>query len=118
MDAAKYDVVVRAFEAKCREIEASKRPAYIKGNADVLKNFKESGEEFDIPTLKAWGVFFKKHIDAIYSFAKDPNGPQAEEMIGRFADASIYLKLGLAVAIDELGAASVGMNDEQLELPF
>ena len=78
-------------------IENAKRPAYTGANTDVLHNFKSVAARLKLTPMEVWSVYFLKHVDAILSAAKDPNIPQAEPLVGRFADAVNYLKLGYAL---------------------
>jgi 3-methyladenine DNA glycosylase AlkC len=89
-----------ALLAEAAKIEASKRPAYTANSEDVLFNFKSVAKRLNITPMQAWGVYFLKHIDSISSQAKDPSIPQGEAMIGRYADAVNYLKLGFALMRD------------------
>lgn len=82
-------------------IEGAKRPAYTLASSDVLHNFKHVAKRMGITPMQAWGVYFLKHVDAICAQAKNPNIPQAEELIGRYADAINYLKLGWALSQEE-----------------
>lgn len=118
MDLERYDNVCAALRNASERIENGKRPAYTGGNRDVLHNFKEAGKKMGITSLQSWGIYFVKHSDAVFSFAKDPKAPQAESIIGRFADATNYLKLGLALAIDELGPEAVGMTEDEIASSF
>lgn len=97
MNQATYDLVSANLLQLAHSIENAKRPGYTQGDVDVLRNFKESARRMRVTPMQAWGVFFNKHIDAINSFASDPNIPQAEDIVGRFADAINYLKLGIAL---------------------
>lgn len=83
-----------------KNIEDSKRPAYTGDNIDCLHNFKSVAERLGLTPLEVWGVYFLKHVDAIISYAKDKDIPQAESIDSRFADAINYLKLGYAIMKD------------------
>mgnify|MGYP003581094626 CR=1 FL=1 len=100
MTQQEYDRIVAALDEECSKIEAAKRPAYTGGDKDVLKNFKHVAERLGITPMQAWGIYFLKHIDSITSAAKDPSIPQAEPLVGRFADAKIYLSLGWALWVE------------------
>ena len=92
-----YTVTSDKLLALANEIEAAKRPAYTGDNTDVLHNFKEVAVRLGLKPIEVWGVYFLKHIDAITSYVKDQEIPQAEPIETRFADALNYLKLGLAI---------------------
>lgn len=100
MNAEEYDKAVQRLHDSAAKIVAEKRPAYIAASSDVLRNFKTAADEAGITPLQAWAVHFYKHVSAILAFAKDPNIPQAEAMIGRFSDAHNYLDLGWALATE------------------
>jgi hypothetical protein len=101
MDLPQYNLASRNLLSEATLIEGSKRPAYTGANEDVLFNFKAVAARMGINPMQAWGVYFLKHIDSITSYAKDPNIPQGEAMLGRFADAVNYLKLGYALLIEQ-----------------
>lgn len=105
MDKITYDNVAQNLIALARDIELQKRPAYTGDNPDVLHNFKTVASRLGITPMQAWGVYFLKHIDSIMSATS--NIKQAEPLGGRFADATNYLKLGLALFIDEQSSESL-----------
>jgi hypothetical protein len=78
-------------------IEREKRPGYVVGDADVLKNFKAVAQRLGLTPAQVWGVYFLKHVDAITAIMTRPELPVSEPPIGRFADALNYLKLGYAL---------------------
>lgn len=85
-------------------ISDAKRPGYTQGDIDVLQNFKSIAKRLGISPMQVWGVYSLKHLDAIMSYAKDPNLPQAEDLKGRFADARNYLMLGYALLTETKGS--------------
>ncbi len=95
-----YDEVTRALLTTADDIAEAKRPGYTFGSEDVLANFKNTGDRLDITSMQAWGSHWLKHIDAITSLARNPDLPQAESALGRFADAINYLKLGYALNVE------------------
>ena len=97
MDLTRFNQVTSELHQEAQKIVEAKRPAYTLASTDVLRNFKAVADRLGITPMQAWGVYFLKHIDSITSAAKDPNIPQAEAMIGRFADAMNYLELGFAL---------------------
>lgn len=100
MDANTYDQLCNELLAHAEGIAHSKRPGYTEANSDVLHNFKSVAKAMGITPMQAWGIYFLKHISAITSHAKDPNIPQAEAILGRFADAINYLQLGWALTVE------------------
>jgi len=103
VDRKTYEEVKRGLRAVQDGIETSKRPAYTVGSADVLANFKRVAERSGISPLQCILVYFLKHIDSIQSIVSPPKGTitQAEPIVERFADASNYLNLMLALLIEE-----------------
>lgn len=100
MKIEEYNLVCKKLLELADTIETSKRPAYTGDSDDVLRNFKDVAQRLNLTPLQAWGVYFLKHIDAITSYVKDNNIPQAETIESRFADALNYLKLGLAIVYE------------------
>ena len=92
-----YTAISTALLAAAQRIEDSKRPGYTRGDADVLKNFKDTAARCGLTPEQAWAVFFLKHIDAITTFMTKPDLPVSEAPEGRFCDALNYLKLGWAL---------------------
>lgn len=77
--------------ARCRELTDTKGKDYSKGNIDMLRNFKENAEEFNMTSLQATGLYMKKHVDAIYNYIKT-NGQSESEPIGeRLSDLINYV---------------------------
>lgn len=101
MNSKRYQEVSQSLLDEAKRIEDSKRPAYTVGNEDSLHNFKTVASRLGITPRQALMTYAQKHFDSIAAWAKDPNIPQAEEMIGRFADAINYLKLGYALLVEE-----------------
>lgn len=101
MTLSQYNDTASNLLREADKIANAKRPAYTLGNEDVLYNFKSVAARMGITPMQAWGVYFNKHIDAINSMAKDPALPQAEAIIGRFADAINYLQLGFVLLGDK-----------------
>jgi hypothetical protein len=97
MTLTEFEVISSKLLNEASTITHAKRPAYTQGDPDVLKNFKSIASRLGIRPMQVWAVYFNKHIDAINSVAKDPTIPQAEAIIGRFADAINYLQLGFAL---------------------
>ena len=98
---SEYDLAVFELDCRAKDIRDAKRPAYTIGSKDVLNNFKTVADRVGIDPRQVWLVYFLKHVDAITSAAKDPNIPQAEALLDRFADAINYLHLGWAIVSEE-----------------
>lgn len=97
MNTERYNELSDKLTRTAFEIECAKRPAYTLGNEDVLHNFKSVAARIGITPMQTWAVYWLKHVDAISAYAKNPKAPQAEALIGRFADNLNYLKLGFAL---------------------
>ena len=101
MNNTDYELAVQRLTETRHEIVNAKRPAYTASDIDVLINFKRGAEAAGVRPLQAWWILFHKHMEAIRSRVKNPDGKQAEPMIGRFADAINYLELGYALMVEE-----------------
>lgn len=95
---AAKDTLLRTAE----DIESSKRPAYTIGSEDVLANFKRVAERTGQTPGQVLATYMLKHVDAVTSALCRPDLPQAEAILGRFADLINYAKLGYAL-IEERG---------------
>ena len=91
-----FRVMRRLWTAARFEMCDAKAREYTRGNADDrLCNFKRMGEEtgeISDPTLRAWAIYFLKHIDALWEYLK--SGKEGTEgIMGRIDDAQNYLDL-------------------------
>lgn len=93
MNAQDFEVETALLDEHRKGIANAKRPGYTAASADVLTNFRRSAEVAGCTALQAWAVLAYKHFSAVLTFAKDPNIPQAEAIIGRVSDAMNYLDL-------------------------
>lgn len=98
MTEAQFQMAVEYLRNTARDIEQAKRPGYTQANEDVLFNFKFVADQMGVTPMQVWGVYFLKHVMALSAYAKNAEIPQAEGIIGRFADAINYLYLGFALA--------------------
>jgi hypothetical protein len=101
MNTARYEEVRHDLLQEAYDIENAKRPAYTGENVDVLHNFKTTAQRAGITTRQAWLIYFLKHVDSVSTWAKNPNAPQGEPIVGRFADIINYCKLGYAIEVEE-----------------
>lgn len=83
--------------ARADAIQQAKQPAYIRGSADALANFKASAAAAQVSIGQAWVVLDHKHLDAVITAMLSPDVPQAEALEDRFADALNYLTLAWAI---------------------
>lgn len=70
---------------------------------DVLDNFKRVGGLLSIEPRTVWAVYFLKHVTALAEWGGSGT-LQSESIQERFFDAYNYIKLGYALASEELDA--------------
>ena len=97
MDTKEFNKLVETLSNYSQEIMSKKGPEYTQESADVLSNFKATGERVDISPLKVWSIFFDKQIHSVMSHVNNPNLGKAEGLDSRFADIINYCYLGLAL---------------------
>jgi hypothetical protein len=97
------------------EVVEKKGRDYTKGSADRLANFKNSGADAGIRPLQAWLVFFKKHVDAVFSYVKTGGQSESEPIFGRFVDVLNYTRLGWLLVAEEQDHGA--KSKEDLSLP-
>jgi len=68
-----------------------KNEEYTVGSEDSLNNFKSVAEEVGITPIKAWYVFFNKHIRSIANYIKTGSEKSNEPIEERIMDARNYL---------------------------
>lgn len=96
MTSEEFDLLLREARARQDVILKQKGDDYTRREPDRLSNFKRAGADFGVSPLVVWGIFFKKHLDAIQAFVKTGKA-ESEAIEGRFDDAINYLYLGLAL---------------------
>lgn len=106
MTLQEYTYLSQRLLEEAHEIETAKRPAYTIGSADVLANFKRVAERTGCHAGQVLAVYMLKHVDAVTAALCDPSIPQAEAILGRFADNVNYLKLGFALVTEVAGATT------------
>ena len=74
-----------------------------KGDLDRTDNFKQAADNNGITPLQAWGVYFYKHVSAVWRFAKDGK-VESEPIEGRICDVINYSIL-LLLLVREMRAA-------------
>jgi len=85
--------IITEMEQLEHSIIATKGKEYTQQSEDRAKNFKGAAEDLDIPILKVWWVYFKKHIDSILSYVREEKTYCGENIENRVADAVNYLHL-------------------------
>jgi hypothetical protein len=88
--------------AECIDLLKKKNSDYTRGAAgrDRIAHFRETAVELELPMMKIWQVFVRKHWAAVQKFA---NGKQleSEPIAGRIYDIINYMVLLLAIIEDE-----------------
>lgn len=79
------------FFESVRNLTDSKGEEY-SNSADQFANFKRNAEGLGITPQQAWGVLFRKHIDAIQHHIAT-GATLSEPIRGRCLDAALYLIL-------------------------
>lgn len=88
----------------CWQIYSHKGVDYTRGKFDLDRtdNFKMAAENNGITPLQAWGVYFYKHVSAVWRFLKDGR-VESEPIEGRIHDMINYSVL-LLLLVKELRA--------------
>lgn len=78
---------------KCCEILGVKGADYTIGNKDRLHNFRTVANFCDLTPMQSLGVYFYKHVSAIFAFIKNGGQKESEPIEGRIADVINYMLL-------------------------
>lgn len=78
---------------KCNEILGVKGNDYTIGNVDRLHNFKTVAGFVGLDPMQVLGVYFYKHVAAIFAYIKSGGKSQSEPISGRIADCINYMLL-------------------------
>lgn len=78
---------------KCCEILGVKGQDYTIGNKDRLHNFRTVANFCDLTPMQSLGVYFYKHVSAIFAFIKNGGQKESEPIEGRIADVINYMLL-------------------------
>lgn len=78
---------------RCIKILGVKGRDYTIGNIDRLHNFRTVAAFADVTDYKALGVYFYKHVSAIFSFIKSGGQNESEPIEDRIADVINYMLL-------------------------
>lgn len=79
--------------AKCIEVLKVKGADYTIGNADRLWNFKDVARQTGLTPYQTLGVYFHKHVSAVFAFIKANGQQESEPIEGRIADVINYMLL-------------------------
>jgi len=82
----------------CWDIYDKKGQDYTRGKDDLdrLDNFKEAALQNGVSIAQAWGVYFYKHVAAVWKFVKDGR-VESEPIEGRLHDVINYAILLLLI---------------------
>lgn len=117
MEITEYQKIKEILIDRGWQIENDKRPSYTIGSEDVLANFKRVADRANTGATNVAVIYLLKHIDSILAMVNNPDLPQAEPVLDRFADASNYLALLLALLVEELDWSIIKQEkcDDQAE---
>lgn len=107
------------LEESCKQIMIDKGDVYIRGTDDRFANFRRCAEDMGCSIQKAWGIYFHKHVDAIFHYIKTgQEGP--EGVLENIKDARNYLDLLAGIVVE--GAPTppepiVVFQGKEIELP-
>lgn len=93
---------------KCCEILGVKGADYTIGNKDRLHNFRTVGNFCDLSPMQALGVYFYKHVSAIFAFIKNGGQSESEPIDGRIADVINYMLLFYKMVKEQKNGKSNG----------
>lgn len=94
-----YKMIQEEILPPCMAIMKSKGEAY-SGQEDKLGNFKRCAKLADVPTIKAWYIYFVKHFDALSAYIRGEY-KDSESIEGRIQDLINYLFLLRAILKEE-----------------
>jgi hypothetical protein len=100
MQSARFNTLVADMRREQDELLEQKGKDYTRHDTDRLANFKTTGGDIDVDTLKVWYIFAKKHWDAIVSYIKTGK-TESEPIRKRFIDLQNYGYLGMGI-IEEI----------------
>lgn len=105
MDIKTYNKLIINFRAKGDDQANKKRIEYTesRGNADVLANFKATGDDLNLDPLQVLGIFMKKHWSSIINYIKTGKVYSDESIHGRIMDLIQYLELTHACILEKQG---------------
>lgn len=78
---------------KCIDILKVKGDDYTMGTGDRLHNFKTVAEFTGMTPEQVLGVYFYKHVSAVFSFIKSGGQSESEPIDGRISDCINYMLL-------------------------
>lgn len=114
-------IMINEIFAKCIETRKSAHKEYAQrseGEADyVFANFERQGTDLDIPPMKIWYVYVKKHWDGILSYI---NGfkLQRESVKGRIIDVIVYLCILYAWVDKKEGKITIEHKPKVVDSPI
>lgn len=105
--------VVNECFATCYRIYVTKGDDYARGRADEdrLDNFRQASQHLAITFAQAWGVYFYKHVAAVWKFVRDGR-VESEPIEQRLYDIINYSVLLLLWVKEEKARAPSPSHDE------
>lgn len=104
-----WDDLCREIFVQVAEMSKTKGAEY-SGDSDRLRNFRQCASDFGVPKELIWGVYAKKHWDAITTYVKDKatgrERVRSEPISGRILDLIVYLLL-LQAMVEESNEAAL-----------
>lgn len=76
----------------CMDILKAKNSDYTEGKTDPIAHFKIAAEELELPIMKVWSVFVRKHWSAVQKYVKSGQ-TESEPINERINDLINYLVL-------------------------
>lgn len=83
-------------------VTQSKGADYTTGDTDALKNFKSVAKDLGLTPLQVWGVYAKKHFDAVMAYAKTGGQNESEPIKGRLIDVINYAALFYGLVMEDV----------------
>lgn len=87
------DKEIDEFLKECFETLRLKGRDYTIGSEDRLHNFRTVGDFTGVGMLATWGVYFYKHVSALFSYIKSGGQNESEPIEWRIKDCVVYLLL-------------------------
>lgn len=87
------DPVFDELLVECRRVLGLKGRDYTIGSVDRLANFRVAAEAFGIRPEIVLGIYFYKHVAAVFSYIKTGGQSESEPIRGRIVDVINYMLL-------------------------
>lgn len=110
MIAEDYEQLIEDLTYYRNDISKTKRRDYTQESMDVLQNFKNGAEKFDLDPKQVLGVHLEKQISAVFTYIKTNGHSESEPIKNRISDCLNYLELLWGLIYEE--------EDNEEPLPF